>query len=116
MISQRGGTDYGFGLRACDRVAGAKLQEIVGEGEVSGAGYELSRFLKASTPGRSLWYTHLALERMIFDELERALDPKARKGFRMIKQRARRNYGQRFWAPPGDSVERLPDLGAAVGR
>ena len=44
-------------------------------------------------PGRSLWYARLALERLIFDELERAIDPKAAKSFRLIEQRARRDFG-----------------------
>ena len=46
------------------------------------------------------------MERLIFDELEAAIDPNAAKSFRMIEQGARRDYGQRFWW-------RAPDLGAA---
>ena len=38
----------------------------------------------------ALWYTHLAMERLIFDELEAAIDPNAAKSFRMIEQGARR--------------------------
>jgi hypothetical protein len=41
--------------------------------------------------GHSLWYGRLALERLIFDELDLALDPKARQRFRNIESRARRD-------------------------
>ncbi len=56
------------------------------------------------------------MERLIFDELEAAIDPKASRSFRMIEQRARRDYGQRFWWRPGQPApQRAPDLGAATG-
>ena len=49
---------------------------------------------------RSVWYARLAMEHLIFDELEAAIDPNAARPFRMIEQRARRDYHQRFfWKP-----------------
>ena len=66
-------------------------------------------------PGRSLWYARLAMERLIFDQLEAAIDPNAAQSFRRIEQGARRDYGQRFfWKPGKTPPERGPDLGAAV--
>ncbi len=57
----------------------------------------------------------MALERLIFDELEAAIDPNAQRSFRMIEQRARRDYRQRFFWRPGTSTpQRVPDLGAAA--
>lgn len=54
--------------------------------------------------------------RLIFDELEAAIDPNAARSFRMIEQRARREYGQRFWWRPGTPApQRAPNLGAATG-
>ena len=65
---------------------------------------------------RSVWYARLAMERLIFDELEAAIDPNARRSFRMIEHRARREYRQRFWWRPGTSApQRAPDLEAALG-
>ena len=52
----------------------------------------------------------LALERLVFDELEAAVDPKAAKSFRMIEQRAWRDYGQRFFS--GLASRRLLLVGA----
>jgi len=45
----------------------------------------------------SLCYARLALERLIFDQLEAAIDPNAVQSFRGIVQGARRDYGQRFF-------------------
>ncbi len=39
----------------------------------------------------------LAMERLIFDEIEAAIDPNAARSFRMIENRARRDYRQRFF-------------------
>ena len=91
------------------------MQELVAEGEARNPGRELSRFIEANMPGRSIWYTRLAMERLIFDELEAAIDPKAARSFRMIEKRAAREYRQRFfWAPGTTTPQRAPDLGAAV--
>ncbi len=55
------------------------------------------------------------MERLIFDELEAAIDPNAARSFRMIEQGARRDYRQRFfWKPGTRAPQRAPDLGAAV--
>jgi hypothetical protein len=31
-----------------------------------------------------------------------------------LRQRAKREFGQEFFAPPGGGIERLPDLSAAL--
>ena len=62
-----------------------------------------------------LWYARLAMERLIFDEPEAAIDPNAAKSFRRIEQGARRDYGQKFWWRPGTPLPRRgPDLGAVA--
>ncbi len=91
-------------------------QELLA-GDDTNAGRELSRFIEANTPGRSLWYTRLAFERIIFDELDWMLDPKASAAFRATEQRAREEHDQRFFSRPGKGLpQRSPDLGAALGR
>ncbi len=65
---------------------------------------------------RSVWYARLAMERLVFDELEAAIDPNAARSFRMIEQSARRDYQQRFfWKPGTRAPQRLPEMGAALG-
>jgi nuclear transport factor 2 (NTF2) superfamily protein len=80
-------------------------------------GAEAVRFAERYQPGGSLWYTRLAMERLIFDELERMADPDAAPRFRRIEQRARRETGQQFfWRPGRRGPERAPDLAAVFRR
>jgi hypothetical protein len=90
------------------------VQELF-KGKDTHAGREIARFAEMMMPGRSLWYARVGLERLLFDELEAAVDPKAHQSFRAIESRARRDYHQRFWWRPGQALpERGPDTGAAL--
>lgn len=79
-------------------------------------GPDIARFVKQNAPGRSLWYTRLATERLIFDNIERLVDPNAARKFERMQRRAEKEFGQSYFAPPGQGVKRLPDLGAVTGR
>ena len=93
------------------------LQELAAEGEARNAGRELSRFIEANMPGRSLWYGRLAMERLVFDEMQKMIDPDAAKSFRRVEQRMKRERGQRFFSRPGKGFppQRPPDLTKAFG-
>ncbi len=112
-VREEGGPDVPLSPVKIVQVADAFAWPLA---EAKNAGRELSRFVEANMPGRSLWYGRLAMERLIFDELEAAIDPNAAKSFRRIEQGARRDYGQRFWWRPGTTLPRRgPDLGAVGG-
>ena len=102
-------------------VAGTKftvgnVSELIQKGEATNVIPELRRFADGLLPGRSLWYARLAIERLIEDEIEAAIDPNASARFRRIEKRARRDFGQRFFARPGRGLpQRAPDLSKAVG-
>lgn len=102
-----------------DDLAGLTLgntQQLL-SGDDTHAGRELSRFIQSMTPGRSLWYTKLAMERLVFDEMDWALDPEAHQGFSRVEQRARDEFDQEFFWRPGETrAERMPNMGAAFGR
>lgn len=84
-------------------------------GEDTGFGNELTRFLRAYTPGGSLWYARLAYERLALDQMQMAIDPQAERRFRRKARRWQREFGQDFWWKQGDALpDRMPDL-AAVG-
>lgn len=85
-------------------------------GDETKLGPDLSRFLKMNTPGRSLWYGRLAFERLIFDRLDELADPNASARFRRMEQRAQREFGQGYWAPPGKGIRRAPDLEGMAGQ
>ncbi len=80
------------------------------------AGRELVGFLKRYTPGGSLWYARLGYERLILDELQRQVDPQARRQFRRQRQRFRRDFGQDyFWEPGRRAPSRAPDFSNIIG-
>lgn len=111
------GPVLGTQLDQATRLTVGNLQELIKEGEARGAGRELIRFTQLMTPGRSLWYAGLAMERLIFDQMQMMIDPKAAGAFRRVEKRTLRERGQRFFSPPGSGFppERGPDLGAAFG-
>ncbi|EKS26733.1 hypothetical protein [Afipia felis] len=79
----------------------------------AGKGIEL---VKHITPGSNLWFSRLATDRLIFDQLHRALDPDYLNGFSRRAQRAYKEYGQQYWFPQGETTPaRAPALGAAIG-
>ena len=87
------------------------VREIL-QGDDTNFGRELPDFLKRYTPGASLWYARLALERIVFDQIQEAIDPKAAKRFRRQSQKLDRDFGTGFFAPRGQVLpDRLPDFG-----
>lgn len=78
-------------------------------------GREALRFVKANMPFASVWYTKLAWERMVFDQLQYLVDPEANKAFKRQQRSWAKDYGQEFyWAPGETAPARGPDLSAAV--
>jgi hypothetical protein len=72
---------------------------------------ELISYAGRYTPGSSIWYLRLALERQILDRLQIWGDPDAKQRMREIEARYRRETGQRYWWSPGDTEpERAPDF------
>jgi len=79
-------------------------------------GRDLVRFARRYTPGTTLWYARLALDRMLWDRLEELADPDAAGTWKRRERRYRRDFGQRFWWRAGDATPRRPpDLRNAIG-
>ena len=86
------------------------------EGRNTNAGKELVRFIARYAPGSSLWYSRLAFERLVLDQLQLQIDPKARKRFREKQRRIYREYNQKYWWKPGKTTpSRPPNIGVAIG-
>jgi len=84
-------------------------------GEKTNFGRELVRFLRGNTPGSSLWYSRLAMDRLLWDQLQELADPEYRRAFKRVEDRARKDYGQDYWWRPGQpGPQRAPDPAAAV--
>jgi hypothetical protein len=80
------------------------------KGEDTNWGREFSRFVEQNMPGRSLWYVRLGFERLLFDNLDRALDPEAEKEFAKVERKRRKEKRQDYFARPGKGIQRAPDL------
>ena len=58
-------------------------------------------FAKRYTPLTNLWYTRLATERYLWDNLEMVADKKARSRFDNRERQQRYRYGRGYWWNPG---------------
>ena len=110
------GPVLGGQLGAGARLTVGNIRELIETGEAKNLSPEFLRFSDGLMPGRSLWYLRGAYERLIQDEILEWTDPGHARRFRNIERRAKRDFDQRFFAPPGGGFpERAPDVGAAVG-
>jgi hypothetical protein len=71
-------------------------------------GRDLVKAFKQEAPGNSLWFSRVAFERLVADQLQEAIDPDYRKSWRSMQTKARQT-GQDFWWEPGEtSPKRAP--------
>lgn len=86
------------------------------QGEDTKIASEMISFAQRYTPGASLWYARLGLERMLFDQMKLWADPKAKQKMRNTKRKYAREYGQDYWWSPGKmQPTRGPDVGKMFG-
>ena len=87
------------------------------ESEDTNIGSELVRFLSRYTPGTSIWDLRGALERVVFDNLLRWVDPRADRKIRQRIRRHERNYGASTWWEQGEMLpDRAPNLENVLGQ
>jgi hypothetical protein len=67
-------------------------------------GARLAEFAKRYTPGTNIWYARLALEREVWDQLQYQLDRNAQRKFQRRIRRQQQDFGNRYWAPPGEPL------------
>lgn len=87
------------------------------EGRDTNWGRALARFQRQNTPvGSSLWYTRLAFDRIVSDQLQAFLDPQAEKDWRRREKQRAKDYGTHSWWHQGDlAPARGPDLTNIAG-
>ena len=87
------------------------------QGEDTNVGREMIDFASRYTPGSSMWYLRLGLERLVTDQVRMMVDPDAPARMRRLERRYMNERGQEYWWRPGQtSPDRAPDLEAALGR
>tara|TARA_R110000851_G_scaffold193009_1_gene343735 strand:- start:1 stop:2460 length:2460 start_codon:yes stop_codon:yes gene_type:complete len=85
------------------------------KGEDTKVASDMIRFAGRYTPGSSLWYSRLAMERLVVDQAQIWANPKARSSMRRTVNNYRRNYQQNYWWKPGrTSPTRSPNLDNAM--
>lgn len=74
----------------------------------------LVREAKSFLPGNNLWYTRLAFDRLVADQIDEAINPDIRNARRRLDRYAR-EQGTAYWWEPGDTApERAPDFANAL--
>lgn len=93
------------------KVTLGNLQELW-QGKDTHAGAEAAKFAARYTPlASSLWYTRLAYQRELMDQLQYLVDPKAARSWREQERKVMRDKGQGFWWHPGDAAPaRMPAI------
>lgn len=94
------GPQVGLASDLIDLTAGNILQEY--QGRDSRFTKEAVELVRRTLPGSNLWQTRLVLERMVFDQIQLALDPQSSEDF---ARRERSRYdatGSGSWWAPGD--------------
>lgn len=104
----------GPGTGSVISAVGDLSQWLSGNKELKGK--MLAQHLKAWVPGSSLWYSKLATDRMIFDNIQAMIDPDYKQSFRRYEKRMKKEFDQTFWWAPGQSSPKeSPDFGRMFG-
>lgn len=67
-------------------------------------GGRLTEFAKRYTPGTNIWYARLVLEREVWDRLQYQIDRNAQRKFQRRIRRQEKDFGNRYWSPPGEPL------------
>jgi hypothetical protein len=67
--------------------------------------------LRHIIPGQNLWFSRIATDRLIFDQIQRMIDPNYANSFAKREQAAQKAYGQQYWWHPGQTTpDRAPSI------
>ena len=83
-------------------------------GKETKVGRDLVELVRKNTPGSSTWYTGIAFQRLITDNMRSLADPDYRDAWRKMDRRAREQGTEFWWAPGQTAPERAPDLSNAM--
>ena len=89
-----------LGLELLDFTFGNAVRTIKGK-DVNYGG-DLADLIKKNFPGGSLWYLRLALERWVFDNISKTIDPKYHQKRKRLIKRVRKEEGTEFFWSPGN--------------
>jgi hypothetical protein len=67
----------------------------------STTGERAVEYARRYTPGSSLWWSRLVMEREIFDRLQEIADPNAYQKRQRKVRKQKKTYGNDYFLPPG---------------
>jgi hypothetical protein len=103
------GAPISFMRDALSLTAGNAFQLV--SGEKTNFVPETERFVTNYLPGRSIWYSELILQRLLFDRIQLWSDPAAASRMRRLESKYRNDFGQDYWWRPGKlAPARAPNL------
>jgi len=111
-------TQNRFGGGIGQTLAGPIAQDIDALGRVITSdkpAWDAIKLGKQLMPGQSLWYSKLAFDRLITDQIQEELDPNYRRSWRRMERYARDQGTDFYWAPGETAPERAPDFSNAFG-
>lgn len=80
-------------------------------GEETNLGVEMMRFADGNIPFQNLWYLKTLVERNFTDRINEFIDPNYHRRKNRILRKKRKERGQDFYWPPGESLpKRAPDM------
>lgn len=87
-----------------------------GEGKDILLGRDVVNLARRYNPAASLWYTRLAMDRLVWDQMQQILDPEAEDLWRRQEGTQRKSFGNASWWRRGQtSPDRGPNLSAIAG-
>ncbi|SDW15148.1 hypothetical protein SAMN05444336_101255 [Albimonas donghaensis] len=104
------------GLGADVARAVASNADRAAQGKAPLIGRDAVNLARRYTPGSSLWYGRLALDRLVWDQLQDMLDPEARTLWRRQERKALRDRGNAAWWRKGETApDRAPSFSSLAG-
>src|SRR5439155_21947623 len=75
------------------------------------APWKLAKLGLDNMPGNNLWYARAALDRMLRDHVQQAIDPNYSDSWSRMEDRMREQGQAAWWRPGHDLPDRAPDVG-----
>lgn len=87
----------------------AQAKKVI-HGRETTVGQAVVNLGKHLTP--ATWYTKIASDRLIWDQIQRYIDPNYAKSFERTRKNVREQTGAKFWWGPGEATpQRAPEMG-----
>ena len=92
------------------------MSQASAHGKETHFGRDAMNVIHANTPGQSLWYAKLAMNRMFWDQVAKEVDPEHDERFKRVEAKAQADMQQHYWWHPGQALPaRAPDPNAVLG-